>query len=242
MNKTSRDITTARKHLIGCNVTTCPDEKCKCTGICQRQASEKTVEAVKEIVRDGSEPAPKQRRVLIAFTGLAGSGKTTAALYLVQNSGFRRTRFAEPLKAMMRALGCTEAEIEGDRKELPSELLGGATPRHAMQTLGNEWGRELVFSELWVSAWQKSISEHAGPIALDDCRYPNEAAAIKTAGGIIVKIERKNAIGATHSHVSENHALPFDLVIQNDGTEAELFNSIDTVVQDWSWAEAALND
>ena len=43
---------------------------------------------------------------------------------------------------MLYQLGLGEAHIEGALKEVPCELLGGKTPRYAMQTLGTEWGRD----------------------------------------------------------------------------------------------------
>jgi hypothetical protein len=223
--------------LIGCNVTTCPNPACNQSGVCQRQASEKTVEAVKEIIQDGVKPTRK--RQMIAFTGFAGSGKSTAAAHLQSKRGFRRVRFAGPLKAMMRALGCTEAEVDGDRKELPCDLLGGKTPRHAMQTIGNEWGRICIGEDLWLNAWRSAVNSASGPVVVDDCRYPNEAAAIKAMGGTIVRIERASAAESVSGHISENHVLPFDVTIRNDGTEADLQREIDTLIHSLTWAEAA---
>jgi hypothetical protein len=222
--------------LIGCNVTTCPNPACNQSGVCQRQASEKTVEAVKEIVQEGMKPT--QRR-LIAFTGFAGSGKSTAAAHLQNKRGYSRMRFAGPLKAMMRALGCTEAEIDGDRKEIPCELLAGRTPRHAMQALGTEWGRACIGEDFWLNAWRSSVNFVSGPIVVDDCRFPNEAAAIKAMGGTIVRIERASAAESVSAHISENHELPHDVTIRNDGTEADLQREIDTLLHSLMWAEAA---
>ena len=49
---------------------------------------------------------------VLGITGRAGSGKTTAADYLVSN-GWRRVKMAGPLKDMMRAGGLTDRHIEG---------------------------------------------------------------------------------------------------------------------------------
>lgn len=238
MNEVSADraaaITKAR--LLGCNVTTCPNETCNRSGVCQRQAAETTVETVKEIVQEGIAPA-RDIPHLIAFCGVAGSGKSTAAKYL-QKQGYRRERFAGPLKAMMAALGCTEAEIDGDRKEIPCDLLGGATPRHAMQTLGKEWGRDLIHPDLWLNAWKNAVKAKAGPVTCDDCRFPNETAAIREMGGIIVRIERAG-VAVSSTHVSENYELPFDVTIRNDGTEADLADAIEALLRNWTWAKAA---
>lgn len=73
---------------------------------------------------------------VVALSGLAGSGKSTLADYLIQRHGYTRVKFAGPLKAMCRAMGMDEAQIEGHLKEVPSPHLQGRTPRYVMQTLG----------------------------------------------------------------------------------------------------------
>jgi len=155
---------------------------------------------------------------LIAFTGLAGSGKTTAAQYLVEQHGFVRTRFADPLKAMLRSIGLGHEEIDGSRKELPSPLLCGKTPRWAMQTLGTEWGRDCISPDLWTTLWTERAGECldlGGRVVVDDCRFGNEAKAIHRLGGKVVKISGRGGIGG--SHVSENQSFVPDLTLPNEG-------------------------
>lgn len=174
------------------------------------------------------EPA-SARRTIVAFTGLAGSGKSTAAGRLVNDHGYQRVRFAGPLKDMLRALGLTEAEIEGDRKEMPCELLCGQTPRRAMQTIGTEWGRDLIGDDLWIRAWRASLDRvPAGvPVVVDDCRFPNEAKAVRDAGGLLIRIDRPGAGAGAAGHVSEMHALPVDVLISNYGSVGELIGRVD---------------
>ena len=85
---------------------------------------------------------------LLGIHGKAGSGKSTAAQVLI-DGGFKRVKFADPLKNMLRAIGLTDQHIEGDLKEVPCDMLLGQTPRHAMQTLGTEWGRGCIGGEFW---------------------------------------------------------------------------------------------
>jgi dephospho-CoA kinase len=66
---------------------------------------------------------------LIAFSGFIGAGKTTAASML-SNYGYRPTKFAKPLKAMMLACGLTMDDLEDPvKKQTPHPLLQGKTPR-----------------------------------------------------------------------------------------------------------------
>lgn len=230
----------------GCNVTTCPNSKCRATGECIDATTARQHVKISNRhplpVIESPPLAPDLRytapRTIIAFTGLAGAGKSTAAMHLVHRRGFERVRFAGPLKAMMAALGCTPAEIDGDRKEMPCELLGGKTPRYAMQTIGTEWGRNLIASDLWIRAWQAAVARlPAGvPVVVDDCRFPNEADAVRAAGGILVRVERPGA-GTASVHESEQHALPAVRTLANTLDEKNLREQVDVLLRDLSWAD-----
>lgn len=183
-------------------------------------------------------------RTIVAFTGLAGSGKSTAAAHLVNHHGYQRVRFAGPLKAMMAALGCTQEQIDGSEKELPCELLGGKTPRYAMQTIGTEWGRDLIASDLWIRAWNAAVAKvPAGlPVVVDDCRFPNEAEAVRAAGGVIIRIERPGAGACAADHVSEQHHIEAATTICNDTSIAGKYGlqyQVDRLIRDLSWREHA---
>ena len=116
----------------------------------------------------------------IALCGPAGAGKSTVAAFLEREAGCTRHRFAKPLKDMLRAIGLTEREIEGDLKEVPCPALMGRTPRHALVTLGTEWGRDLIHPDLWVNAWHRTLP--AGNVVTEDLRFRNEWAAASAAG------------------------------------------------------------
>lgn len=165
---------------------------------------------------------------IIAFTGYAGSGKSTAAKILIDN-GWARGKFAAPLKNMLRSLlrdqgvsdAVIERMIEGDLKEIQCDLLCGKSPRHAMQTLGTEWGRTCLGDELWIDAAMRGVT---GPTVFDDCRFPNEVAAIRDAGGLIFEIQRPG-VGPVNGHVSEILVEP-DWIILNDGDLAALRSAV----------------
>ncbi|MDI9847397.1 deoxynucleotide monophosphate kinase [Rhodoblastus sp. 17X3] len=173
---------------------------------------------------------------LIGFCGPAGAGKTFAANHLASHYGYSRVRFAGPLKAMLRALGLTEAEVDGELKEQACALLGGRTPRHAMQALGTEWGRQLISSELWINAWAHASAHYllqGLPVVVDDVRFANEAAAIWRRKGVLIRIDRAAApaSAACAAHASENQALHYDARIVNSGDPDEFRAALDGLVR-----------
>lgn len=176
-------------------------------------------------------PLPQDPQIIaprvIGLSGLAGCGKSTVAGFLAQH-GYARERFAGGLKAMMSALlayrGMDPADImaaiEGEEKEVECAHLLDRTPRHAMQTLGTDWGRNMMHPDFWIDvAYGRMIvlAVEGCRFAMDDVRFQNEADLIRNAfDGEIWRIERPG-VGLTSGHSSEVQDVSFDRVIQNDG-------------------------
>lgn len=156
---------------------------------------------------------------VIGIVGTARSGKSELAQALA-GEGFARVRFADPLKNMLYALGLRLEEIEGALKEEPCELLGGRTPRYAMQTTGKEWGRDLIDSQIWLRAWMRTASKHAHVVA-EDVRFQNEVDTIRSLGGIIIRVSRPGIMPRA-DHVSEalivDPSLNPEIELINDGS------------------------
>lgn len=171
--------------------------------------------------------------MIIGLTGRAGSGKSTAARFLSREFNFARRPFAYPLKAMIGALGYTGDVLDGDSsiKEAPRPELGGKSIRHAMQTLGTEWGRTHMDPDFWVRMWERGI-DRLGHVVADDCRFDNEVRAIRRRGGLIVRIERAGAGTSVNAgHASERvDELSFDVVIENNHGFQALFDKLRELV------------
>lgn len=163
---------------------------------------------------------------VIALIGPKSSGKSTLAKAFVEkHPDFIRQRFAEPIKLMLASFlkfqGATESQIEamldGDKKESLTIYLDSQTPRLAMQTLGTEW-RNLISKTLWSSAWLNkaiSLANSGKSIIVDDMRFLHEGDVVRSLGGIVIKIDRRNFLPGSHPSESEYLKIKHDLIVFN---------------------------
>jgi hypothetical protein len=167
---------------------------------------------------------------IIGLVGAKGCGKSTLAAQL-QPRGFTRLPFAEPLKLMLTALLAAQNldaqgiddMLNGHAKEIPTRLLAGRTPRYAMQTLGTEWGRELIANDFWLRVWERRVSGIAADIVVEDVRFSNEVDLIQRYLGVVVQITRQSQVESADGHASEKLAklLIPDITITNFEGESQ---------------------
>lgn len=179
-------------------------------------------------------------RLIALCSPAMGSGKSTVAEHLASRHNFVRIAFATPLKKMTEALfaaaGMHPTEIQrrvhGDMKETPLPGMG-TTSRRIQQTLGTEWGRDLIKPTLWTDITLAAARIHLDTgrsVVIDDMRFPNEFEAVQEAGGTSYRIVRPDAV-VTAAHASEGQ---LDLIampeIWNGGSRDELFAAVDRTV------------
>jgi hypothetical protein len=141
--------------------------------------------------------------MIIGFVGFIGSGKDTAADYLVNFHGFRRDSFANTLKdAVACVFGWDRTLLEGRTKEARewreqvdtwwAERLNmpGLTPRLMLQLWGTEVCRNGFHDDIWIASLENKMRKTTDNIVISDVRFPNEIKAIHNAGGIVVRIKR----------------------------------------------------
>lgn len=178
---------------------------------------------------------------LIGIAGRRRAGKDTAASALI-DKGYALIKFADPLKAMLGTLlriGGIEFNdlpnyIEGNQKEAPLAALCGKTARHAMQTLGTEWGRQLISEDLWVLLALARASRVPAAV-ITDVRFPNEAEAIKRTGGTVIHIVRSDQpryLDGADGHASEadTDSIAADFTVVNNSTIEDLQKKILSIV------------
>jgi hypothetical protein len=140
---------------------------------------------------------------IIGICGFIGSGKDTAADYLVNFHEFRRDSFAATLKDAVAAVfgwdrelleGRTKAAREWREQVDPwwSERLQrpNLTPRLVLQLWGTEVCRRSFHDDIWIASLEARLRNSRDNIVISDCRFPNEISAIKQAGGQVVWVQR----------------------------------------------------
>lgn len=169
---------------------------------------------------------------LIGITGRAGAGKDTIGYHLRRNFGYKPVAFADPIRrALVAMLDIDEMHFSHAYKEQVLPQFG-KSPRQLMQTLGTEWGRNLVNPDLWLIVARGSIEQHwsqSNRVVITDVRFENEANLIREMGGVVWHVLRA-ASGTQHAHASEN-GVSFqpdtDRMIDNNTSFEELFNQVD---------------
>jgi len=170
--------------------------------------------------------------MIIGICGRQGSGKDTTAIMInkIANNRFEAKRFSAKLKECAGILLGVPVELFEDRKFKESYIPQyDMTVREFLQRFGTEFIRETVHPNLWIEAALLGYKEQNWIIS--DVRFINEADAIKSRGGIIVRVNRKTR---TDIHPSENEIdfiIP-DYEIDNNGSFFDLELSVIRMMND----------
>jgi hypothetical protein len=174
--------------------------------------------------------------MLVGLGYQARVGKGCVAEWLVKRHGFVEVAFADALKAACRIIfGLTHAQLYGEDKDR-EDAFWRDTPRNILQLVGTECLRRGYRDDVWVKALQRGIEANPGrDYVVSDMRFQNEAAAIETWGGKLVRIMRPDAPQiATGNHASELALAgwgDWDYTLCNDGTLDELHAKVDIMLE-----------
>lgn len=184
--------------------------------------------------------------VVVGFAGFAGSGKDTAADYLVNNYGFTKISFADAVKDVLAIVFCWDRDmLEGKtsqsrkwREEVDeawAEALNipDFTPRKAMQMVGTDLFRKFISDEIWVlNVVQKILKVFAegGDVVIADCRFPNEIDMVKCFQGDVIEVSRGDQPEWYNTAVYANR-----------GSETDLnkMNATGVHQSEWKWCGKA---
>jgi hypothetical protein len=127
------------------------------------------------------------------------------------------------------------------------------TPRWVLQYWGTEVCRKSFHDDIWIASLENKLRNSKDHVVISDCRFPNEIQSIRNAGGIIIWVKRgelpdwyqyavaANQLGSNMAlnelkmrkiHASETAwvGTEFDHTIENDGTVADLYTKIASVI------------
>lgn len=163
--------------------------------------------------------------ILVGFAGRAGAGKDTAAQALSRFFHFKVRHFADSLKmASIELFDFSDQQLHTQAGKETVDAYWGFSPRYALQKLGTECMRDMFGNDFWVRRAFKRVM--TGRVVFADVRFPEEAEAIRSAGGKVIRIVRPGSdlSDATQLHASETSLRDwsFDAEIENSA-DIQLF-------------------
>jgi len=158
---------------------------------------------------------------IIAFSGPKGVGKTTVAR-AIESRVWQHVcifSFADPIRKMLATLLPGIDLKDPVIKEQPIAWMNEKSPRELLQSLGTEWGRNMVAKDIWTGALRREIE--AAPfetIIIDDCRFADEVKMIRDMAGTIIGITR-TGIKYTNEHATEKELEGIDYYVDASNIE-----------------------
>jgi hypothetical protein len=181
---------------------------------------------------------------LVGLIGKKRSGKDSLAAVLVEEFGFERFAFADPLKEAALALNPIVVCDEVGPKRLSGIVASmgwedAKEIREVRRTL-QEYGVAIraIQEDFWVRATLDRAVQHAhetGPSVITDVRFPNEADEVRDAGGLVVRIIRPVLV-STDTHASEVALDGYepDATVVNSGTLEDLAGAARSLAREFS--------
>jgi len=197
--------------------------------------------------------------MIIAISGLIGSGKDTVADYVVNLHEFRRESFAGNLKnAMCEIFGWDREMLEGRSKssrewreqvdEWWAKRLGipHLTPRWILQHVGTDVIRGQFHDDMWLASLENKLRKTDDDIVISDVRFKNEVKMLKDLGAVCIEVVRGDRPGwyqyALEGDIKKLETLKvhrseydwigteFDATLDNNGTLDELYKQVEDLL------------
>lgn len=183
---------------------------------------------------------------VIGIVGVKQSGKDTTANYLIENYGYIRYSFADPLKrGCMEMFGFTPEQMwgTGEQKEA-IDPVWNISPRRMLQLIGTELlqmdihkhlneGEFNIGRKIWVLRFKNwylnEIKKNPDiRIVISDVRFPHEAEILHDLGAMVWRVERASLTSIDeHPSEIEQRLIKEDVLIHNDSTLQDLYHNVD---------------
>lgn len=175
-------------------------------------------------------------RLIIGLGYKKRAGKDSVANRLVDKHGFYKVSFADSLRNAAEAIfGFTDEQLTGDLKEVVDPYWK-TTPRELLQKMGTDALRDVIDPDIWIKSAFKKIQDRGyQKVVIPDVRFPNEAAWVKSQGGMVCLVNRPevetNQFSTHASETSMDGYKDWDLRIENDSTLARLYEKADYLMK-----------
>jgi hypothetical protein len=183
--------------------------------------------------------------MLVAFSGLKGSGKDTAAQYLVDNYEFTRIAFADGVREMALVIDpkipfktmwgtdivnlsqlVTQFGWEKIKRDIPEV-------RRLLQVIGTEAVRNLIGEDSWIKFLLNKfpdVADEDSKYVISDCRFPNEVDFVQSCSGTLVWIDRPDLVSDGHASESTEIRASANYIVHNDSTIEELYKDLELLM------------
>jgi hypothetical protein len=161
--------------------------------------------------------------MIIGLAGYARSGKDTVANILVNDFGFERVAFADPIRDLLFELNplVNGVRLQDMVTEYGWEITKSQIEvRRLLQNLG-VGARKTFGSNFWVDQAMRRIK--SPNVVITDVRFKNEADWLRMNYAELWRV-RRNGVTAVNNHVSEHDLddYPVDYVVDNEGSIEDL--------------------
>lgn len=193
--------------------------------------------------------------MIVAFSGLKGSGKDTAARVLIAEYGFTKVAFADAVREMALVIDplipihpgkmwqyitmmdqymplsevIEEFGWDKAKREIPEV-------RRLLQVIGTEAGRMVLGENVWVNLLASRFPDITDPesrYVITDCRFDNEVEFVRSNHGSVVWIERPGLVSDGHASESTHIKDLATVILHNDETIEELEEDIRMMLFLW---------
>lgn len=173
--------------------------------------------------------------MIIAFSGYAGAGKSTAAQVLVDKHNFTLLSFAQPLKQALLTLDplihtywdeedglghtyLTDLVQDVDNDEEWRYAKEFPETRRLLQKFATDVVRDMWDADFWVDKLFEQV-EKGNNYVISDMRFYNEFLAVRDCDGLTIRIESDKAPReSTHKSESSLDNVDHDITVTNNGT------------------------
>ena len=183
--------------------------------------------------------------MIIAISGLIGSGKDTVADYLVNLHEFRRESFAGNLKnAMCEIFGWDRDMLEGRSKssrewrEQVDEWwakrlnMPHLTPRWILQHVGTDVIRGHFHDDMWLASLENKLRKTDDDIVISDVRFKNEVKMLKSLGAVCVQVVRGDR-PVWYTEAIKANTVPDQVVVEKSRLTLENVYNVHRSEYDW---------